>query len=871
MPTSTQRFRLVGEDDASRAFLEVAAASRLLKSSMDDVSSSALGLGKLMGGASLIPVMAGAVAATTELTTSLGAASGALGVFGLSAGGIGADMIKQQKAITTLDTKLSGLTRGTDEYRQTAQQLHIAQQSFNKDFGPAAKGLGDMQKAWAGFKDETRDVTTGVMGKGFELIASVLPKLVPVSNAAGKAVGGLIDDLSNWTEGSSFKHLLNFLETSGPKDITAFGHSIGNVLGGLGGILSNFVGPGDNAAKTLEHLTRNFDKWGHSKGVSQDTKAFLKYVHDNGPEISSTFSSLAEASPKIATALGRLGGLNLSVTSRFLNLIAGMPQGAFNVVVTGLFGIAAASKAITAVTGIGAILTGIKGIAGGKGLAGGGGIAGSLGGVQKVYVVNMGQGGLGGGPGAVGKAGKFGLPFVGTALAGTAAIAGVDYAGTKGLDAVNLKLLHIIGLSGKTADGLAKIPSAMVRGMFALPDPAAFKPSLEFGKSMFGHLKNIATGGKDASGSLKSVGTATDAANAKLAKASQTMDLIGPRAKASTRAAISGLLAASGTTDALRARAEKASTSLELIGPHTQQATRTAVSAVGNLSDAVRGIPDKHINISANTSQAMDSLRVMKYELDQLHNKTIIVRAIGGHVPGEPTGAGGGSGGGSSRGFRGMGQSIMDGITQGIADRQLPLATALSKVADLVGKMKDKVSRLTGVKAGFKGTFTADNIFGTDLSGGGGIEALISSQDAQAKQASQLLADVKSAGRLGLSKSLINKLRSQGTSGAAALHAIVTGSPDRIALLNSLDKQTNASLRAAGMRAGNYVRGGSVNDDIRRARKQEHVLEQLEHHLRDLAASEKKGQTIVVEIDGEAVIRSVVRRNKRKGVKTAGI
>jgi hypothetical protein len=128
-------------------------------------------------------------------------------------------MLKQQKAIDTLDTKLSGLTKGTDEYRQTAQQLHVAQKNFNADFGPAAKGLDSMKESWAGFKDATRDVTTGVMGKGFDLIASVLPKLVPVSNAAGRAVGGLIDDLSQWTEGPSFKHLPAL-----PGDLRAEGH-----------------------------------------------------------------------------------------------------------------------------------------------------------------------------------------------------------------------------------------------------------------------------------------------------------------------------------------------------------------------------------------------------------------------------------------------------------------------------------------------------------------------------------------------------------------------------------------------------------------------------------------------------------------------
>jgi hypothetical protein len=268
-------------------------------------------------------------------------------------------MVKQQKAITTLDTKLSTLSKGTDEYKQTLAQLHVAQQNFNADFGPAAKGLDSMQQAWARFKDATRDVTTGVMAKAFDLIATVLPKLVPVSNAAGQAIGGLIDDLSNWTKSAGFNDVIKWLKTSGPAAITHFGHAIGNVVDGLGGILKNFVGPGDHAAASLERLTKRFADWGHSKGVSDSVDKFLKYVSANGPKISSAMQSLADILPKLASAAGSLGSANLTAISMFLNLLASMPQGVFDVVVKGLFGIAVASKAVSLALGIQAIVEGV--------------------------------------------------------------------------------------------------------------------------------------------------------------------------------------------------------------------------------------------------------------------------------------------------------------------------------------------------------------------------------------------------------------------------------------------------------------------------------------------------------------------------------
>jgi TP901 family phage tail tape measure protein len=234
-----------------------------------------------------------------------------------------------------------------------------------------------------------------------------------------------------------------------------------------------------------------------------------------------------------------------------------------------------------------------------------------------------------------------------------------------------------------------------------------------------------------------------------------------------------------------------------------------------------------------------------------------------------------------SKVFRGYGNNLMDGLMQGIADREMSVQTAMSRISTLIQNAGNKISNLMSTKSGFMRTFTSDSIFGTDLTRPtladgtrgprGDIGTLIAAQKAQAHQAHRLNRDVKQATKMGLSKALIRQLQSQGTSGAAALHAIASGSEAEVKRLNRLNKQTSESLKSAGMRAGNYVRGGSVSADIRVAQKQEHVLELLEHHLKDLAKSEKKGQTIIVEIDSEAVIRAIHRRNKRKGVKTANV
>jgi phage-related protein len=354
-------FDIFARDGASPTFLKVAASAKLLNATVSDLGTNVFGLTKLVGGAGLIPVLAGAAGAATELGTALGAAAGAGGIFALSAGGIFMDMQKARQAINVTDTALSKLTPGTAEYTAKLKELHQQQRAFNQDFGPAAKGYDAMTAAFSKFKKSTSGVTENVMGKGFKLIASVLPRLAPVSNAAGHAIGGLLDDLKGWTKSPAFSSLLKWFETSGPKAITHFGHSVGNILSGLGGILKNFVGPGDKAAGTLERLTKRFSVWGNSKGVSDSVDKFLKYISSNGGKITSVLSSLAKTAPKLAVALGGLGSTNLSAISMFLNLLSSMPQGVFNVVIKGLFGIVVASKALNIVMGVNALLTGMQG------------------------------------------------------------------------------------------------------------------------------------------------------------------------------------------------------------------------------------------------------------------------------------------------------------------------------------------------------------------------------------------------------------------------------------------------------------------------------------------------------------------------------
>jgi hypothetical protein len=275
------------------------------------------------------------------------------------------------------------------------------------------------------------------------------------------------------------------------------------------------------------------------------------------------------------------------------------------------------------------------------------------------------------------------------------------------------------------------------------------------------------------------------------------------------------------------------------------------------------------VNVSAKTGQARAELgSFSKYLADVTRPRTVDVtvrrrksgKAGGiGDLLGQTTGKSGRTAGSSER-------ALGDNM-RAAARQTMTVQHALSKFGDALSKTTDEVASLKDLRQSFLDTFQAENLFGADLSEGGGAGALVDFEKKQAQQAAQLLADIQNVAGRGLSKALIDQLRSQGTSGAAQLHAIALGSNDQISQLNNLDAQTTASLQAAGMFAGNKSRGGSIDADLAAAQREEALLNRLVKRLEEL----QDGKYLVVEIEGEQVVKAIKKRNKRKGVASAGI
>lgn len=221
------------------------------------------------------------------------------------------------------------------------------------------------------------------------------------------------------------------------------------------------------------------------------------------------------------------------------------------------------------------------------------------------------------------------------------------------------------------------------------------------------------------------------------------------------------------------------------------------------------------------------------------------------------------------------GIAIMEGLIGGLKSRQPKLASVLAKLTAYIGKQADKIADLMSKKSdvisSVKG-FGA-SVFGASFTDADGNEKapqvgdLLKYQREQLKKAQTLKADIKSLVKKGLSKSLILQLVNAGDAGISQIHALAGGSTGDIKTLNALDKATSAALGAAGSLAGNRLYG----NDIKRAQHDKAVAVAIRHELELWRKQEDKNSYIVVEIDSENFIRAVKKRNKAKGVSTAGM
>jgi hypothetical protein len=277
--------------------------------------------GALLGGPLGAPLLGGAAAGATAIA----GAGGAGAIFGASLIGQIAAMKKAQKELQTTGKHLQTLTKGTKEYNAQAKLFAAQQKDYTRQFGPAAKALVGLAVAWKGFLGGTKTQTMKVIVDALGIVSKLLPKLIPVANAAGKAIDGVLKLFGQFVNGPEGKQVLHFFQTFGSVFITQFGKIGINLLKGLFGLFIAFAPLTKIIGDNLVRSSGAFAAWTKNLGKTKGFQSFIAYVKDNGPKLLSILGSLAKIFGRIVVAFAPLGGQILTVVAAFFKLLSKAP------------------------------------------------------------------------------------------------------------------------------------------------------------------------------------------------------------------------------------------------------------------------------------------------------------------------------------------------------------------------------------------------------------------------------------------------------------------------------------------------------------------------------------------------------------------
>jgi hypothetical protein len=211
--------------------------------------------------------------------------------------------------------------------------------------GPERNLLRDVQGLRAAFTSWARSLQPDVLplfSRGISLLEDQLPNLTPFVHGAAGAVDGLITDVGNAAKSPFWTQFRNNLANLVPTAITNLGHSAGNVITGLTGIVNAFLPYAPALLGWITRITGAFANWGKGLGSSDGFSKFMQYVQQAGPQVWQTVIQIARAVGNIVTSLASFGPTALLGIRGLATVVAGMSPGEIQAIALAFLAVRAA-------------------------------------------------------------------------------------------------------------------------------------------------------------------------------------------------------------------------------------------------------------------------------------------------------------------------------------------------------------------------------------------------------------------------------------------------------------------------------------------------------------------------------------------------
>lgn len=218
-------------------------------------------------------------------------------------------LVRSNTSVDAARASLAGTTKGTASYKSASARLTLAlhdqadaQDTLNKhtqqmerEFGPLDRGIDNYKKGLQALTHETRPAVVGLMGRSLNIVAGILPRLIPLVNGSAVAVNGLVTQFAGFTKTDRFQGILDFFSRSAPVAITSLGHIVGNLgmallnifaIGGSGGSGPRLLG-------VVEKLSARFRDWTASAEGVKSISDWFKRGRDNLAAMSRLVTAVA--------------------------------------------------------------------------------------------------------------------------------------------------------------------------------------------------------------------------------------------------------------------------------------------------------------------------------------------------------------------------------------------------------------------------------------------------------------------------------------------------------------------------------------------------------------------------------------------------
>ncbi|MEH0543011.1 hypothetical protein QA802_07980 [Streptomyces sp. B21-105] len=291
--------------------------TRLINNSLTTVTSGSdrfkAAIGGLRSAALLLsPALIPIAVQAAPIAAGVGAATAAIGAFGLAAAG-------QVTAITDAADAEKKYQDAVDEHGATSKEAAQAQTAYVRQIEKmppatrtAAAALSSLKTQYQAWSDSLADDTMPVATKTLQALSAVFPKMTPLVQGASTQLDRFVTIAAGTFASPGFDALnARFAQFA--------------------------TGALARANDAIVHFLRTVDTGKISGGVSE----FMDYVHANGPLVKDTLANVMQALSNVARAAANAGPGLLTLVNAFAGLVAAVPPG----VITTLLQLSLALKA----------------------------------------------------------------------------------------------------------------------------------------------------------------------------------------------------------------------------------------------------------------------------------------------------------------------------------------------------------------------------------------------------------------------------------------------------------------------------------------------------------------------------------------------